>query len=598
MASRYYETKEVTVSVIPRAQVTQTDLGILVYQGDSNPESQYAPSLLRKFMLLLKSAERRTKTTTVTTRSQLATTLAFAYDQQMKAKPRGKLMDPGSLSKFDKKHPEYRILVCKEEMFGNLLKVSNIIANSRALFKYGDWFDQFLAELYPNHPLIGNKVWMLMSTSLETRNLIFVGRCLAVAVNTGETEALKANPNFNSVLSALAEWTSTKIEHKSTFSQSKITEAGWEVPDKIRSFKTPAKVKASSTPLVDYKGNLADIPDGNEDISVEGQVDNNDDASSSHESVVGANATDLSSDDDSAPEVVDQKLQRSTSIPPSKVPSKATKSVSSNSESESDSESDSVASCDKKPAAVSHSAKRVTVIKLPQKPKRQKTQAKASTTQSTSVVHVDYSALLPYMSMNFGTKPFMNIMLGKFPDHVSNDGIIGFCFAYNLKEIPKKVFLGYEPFLGALKIYTTGVDKHMKYFQLLKADQNEKALLYATGVHTNNPALSLDSTRIIMHRASDLSTIFGSSQENMDLELSSVVDVHKQKAQLPTSNVAPIPQTKEAFKLAVDSVLPDKKLLAIAKPFTENKLVPEVTTFVSSPTKPTTPEESAEGSTK
>eukprot|EP00978_Attheya_sp_CCMP212_P043498 scaffold285212_cov71-Attheya_sp.AAC.1 len=82
MASRYYETKEVTVSVIPRAKVTNTEIGILVYQGDSNEESQYAPSLLRKFMIFLKSAELRAKTQTATTRTQLVTTLAYAYGKQ------------------------------------------------------------------------------------------------------------------------------------------------------------------------------------------------------------------------------------------------------------------------------------------------------------------------------------------------------------------------------------------------------------------------------------------------------------------------------------------------------------------------------------
>jgi hypothetical protein len=80
MASRYYETKEVTLSVIPRAKVPKTDLGLLlVYQGDSHPESQYAPSLLRKFMLLLKSAALREKQKHTSTRTLLANTLASAY---------------------------------------------------------------------------------------------------------------------------------------------------------------------------------------------------------------------------------------------------------------------------------------------------------------------------------------------------------------------------------------------------------------------------------------------------------------------------------------------------------------------------------------
>eukprot|EP00978_Attheya_sp_CCMP212_P033645 scaffold136801_cov57-Attheya_sp.AAC.1 len=133
MASRYYETKEVTMSVIPRAKVPKTELGLLVYQGDSHPESQYAPSLLKKFMLLLKSAELRDKKKTASTRTQLARTLASVYGEN---ETPWQADASRVLKKNDKKHPKYRILVCKEEMFGNLLKSSNIIPNSRALFKY------------------------------------------------------------------------------------------------------------------------------------------------------------------------------------------------------------------------------------------------------------------------------------------------------------------------------------------------------------------------------------------------------------------------------------------------------------------------------
>eukprot|EP00978_Attheya_sp_CCMP212_P015789 scaffold40880_cov53-Attheya_sp.AAC.2 len=223
-----------------------------------------------------------------------------------------------------------------------------------------------------------------MSTSLETRNLIFVGRCLAVAVNTGEMEALKADPNFTSVLSALEAWTKTKIERKSTFSQTKMTvsrntvnlmdprgfslslnnhlienlykiskiatvhfdmqEAGWEVPDQIKSLKNPPKLKMSSTSLADFKGNLADVPDGNEIISVKEQADNKDEVFSSDEKEVVSNESESSSDDDSAPKLAhkldSQKLLRP---PPSRqiqVLTRDTASVSSNSDSDSDNRSD------------------------------------------------------------------------------------------------------------------------------------------------------------------------------------------------------------------------------------------------------------------
>jgi hypothetical protein len=98
-----------------------------------------------------------------------------------------------------------------------------MIANTRALFKYSEWFDQFLTLVYPNHCLIGNKVWMHMSNSREARNLIFVARCLAVAVNTDHIQQIKSSQNFNDALGAIEAWTKAKIEKKTSLSKSKMT---------------------------------------------------------------------------------------------------------------------------------------------------------------------------------------------------------------------------------------------------------------------------------------------------------------------------------------------------------------------------------------
>eukprot|EP00978_Attheya_sp_CCMP212_P026962 scaffold89747_cov26-Attheya_sp.AAC.1 len=46
-----------------------------------------------------------------------------------------------------------------------------------------------------------------------------------------------------------------------------MQEAGWEAPDQIKSLKNPPKLQMSSTSLADFKGNLADVPDGNKIIS-------------------------------------------------------------------------------------------------------------------------------------------------------------------------------------------------------------------------------------------------------------------------------------------------------------------------------------------
>jgi hypothetical protein len=58
MASRFYETKEITIPFIQRKKPTNANLGLLVYQGDQHDESQYSPSCLKKVMRLLVSPGR------------------------------------------------------------------------------------------------------------------------------------------------------------------------------------------------------------------------------------------------------------------------------------------------------------------------------------------------------------------------------------------------------------------------------------------------------------------------------------------------------------------------------------------------------------
>ena len=136
---------------------------------------------------------------------------------------RSTMLNKKLLLPFDKKNPEYRILTCNEEQFGDPLKISNIIANCRALFKYSEWFDRLLAQIYPNHFLLGNKVWMVMSNVRETRNLIFVARCLAVAANTDRMKEISECKNFNVALNAIEEWTKEKMETKALSTKSVTT---------------------------------------------------------------------------------------------------------------------------------------------------------------------------------------------------------------------------------------------------------------------------------------------------------------------------------------------------------------------------------------
>jgi hypothetical protein len=230
---------------------------------------------------------------------------------------------------------------------------------------------------------------------------------------------------------------------------------GWEVPNKINSWKNPPKLKKVSTSLADYKGNLADLPDGIEVISVTEPVDM-DEKLSAYEDKEDDNDYNVSSDDDSSPEVkvVNKRILHQK-------PGDSSVSTS-NSDDDSDSSSDQ-----KKPAKNEGEDKIKPAFKR-QKTSQRTSPTKASATQNVSVLPEDYAALLPRMCMNFGTEPYFNFMLGKFALGVANDAIIAFCYAYNLNEIPEKIFVGYEPFFGVLKIYTIGVEKHMKYFQLLK----------------------------------------------------------------------------------------------------------------------------------
>jgi hypothetical protein len=267
-----------------------------------------------------------------------------------------------------------------------------------------------------------------------------------------------------------------------------MQEAGWEVPDQIKSLKNPPKLRMSSASLADFKGNPADIPDGNEIIN----ADDEEEVYLNDEKDDVANALDVSSDDDSAPTPKKQKHRQGSPRRPDKVTTKDTYSVSSTSDSDSDNRSNKKPPAkredDKKPPAKSEDernillpTKRVVEANIDPASKRQKLKppasAAASAVQSSSAAPVDYAALLPHMSFNFGTELFLNFMLGKFPIHVSNDDIMGLCYAYNFKEIPAEVFVGYEPFLGALQIYTIGVEKHMRYFELLK-DSKYASYLY------------------------------------------------------------------------------------------------------------------------
>eukprot|EP00978_Attheya_sp_CCMP212_P041932 scaffold247293_cov24-Attheya_sp.AAC.1 len=57
----------------------------------------------------------------------------------------------------------------------------------------------------------------------------------------------------------------------------------------------------SSASLADFKGNPADVPDGNEIISEKEDTDDKEEVYSSDEKEDVANASEVSSDDDSAP---------------------------------------------------------------------------------------------------------------------------------------------------------------------------------------------------------------------------------------------------------------------------------------------------------
>ena len=83
-------------------------------------------------------------------------------------------------------------------------------------------------------------------------------------------------------------------------------------------------------------------------------------------------------------------------------------------------------------------------------------------------------------------------------------------------------------------------------------------MMYATGVYRTNKPLLLDCTMIIMHRANDLSAIIGFCQQDMGLEVSPIIPISERKDPDPAWLIASMPQTQEAFKQVVDTVLRDK----------------------------------------
>jgi hypothetical protein len=108
-------------------------------------------------------------------------------------------------------------------------------------------------------------------------------------------------------------------------------------------------------------------------------------------------------------------------------------------------------------------------------------------------------------------------------------------------------------------------------------------MIYATGVYRKNKPLHLDCTRIIMHRADDLNSIFALIQQDMGLEVSSFVHVSQRKdpessfdgnmSHHPTSGIASMPKTSEAFKQAVDTLLPEKGTSSAATTKSNNETV-------------------------
>eukprot|EP00978_Attheya_sp_CCMP212_P043241 scaffold278690_cov47-Attheya_sp.AAC.1 len=86
-----------------------------------------------------------------------------------------------------------------------------------------------------------------------------------------------------------------------------------------------------------------------------------------------------------------------------------------------------------------------------------------------AMVKLDISAMLPPFTFDFHSESFRDILIGKFPNDVSDSDITEFCNLYNTKQMPKDVLATYEPFFGALKIRTTlGMESYSKLFYLLE----------------------------------------------------------------------------------------------------------------------------------
>lgn len=231
------------------------------------------------------------------------------------------------------------------------------------------------------------------------------------------------------------------------------------MPDKIASMKLPGRIKKASTKLINVEVGYENVPGGSEAYLSE---DANDTGSgeNDHEHDHGVVHTPVEKKSPGKFEYIG-KSREDTSNSDSNYSRGKDGSSSSSSESNSDDESETGVEVENNVTSSSKSQKR----------DQPDTAEGVQSNKKPRAMKVDNGAvlsILPPFTFDFHSESFRDILIGKFPDDVSDSEITEFCNLYNTKQMPKDVLATYEPFFGALKIRTLGMESYSELFYLLE----------------------------------------------------------------------------------------------------------------------------------
>jgi hypothetical protein len=267
--------------------------------------------------------------------------------------------------------------------------------------------------------------------------------------------------------------------HIYIYSIFKMEDDGFVVPDKINSLKLPVRgKKKTSNKLIGAMASYADVPDGFEAFESEDKEEGYNDYEAHPEaSKISSEKTSSLSEKD-VPREYFTDFQEDTSDSNPDIDFKKTSSGYNDSSSSSESDSNEEKSIDKKrrnrknqDTSESESNEDKYITKKRGNRKKSESSVPKKKPRVTTVdvaMNVDVTAMLPLLTFDFESDAFLYTVLGKFSDEVSDSSIIAFCDLYNTKKIANEILSSHEPFFGALKIRTLGIESFTEFFRLLE----------------------------------------------------------------------------------------------------------------------------------